>query len=164
MNKELSFKKFDGSKVENIDSYVKDWIRKHPNGNVTIGCDSQTHPRYVKYAITIVMHDVDENGIGHGAHVIYATVKDTNKNLKKDTYSKLWAEAEYTIMAAKMLESCEKNIKIHLDYNSKEGEYSNALYQSGIGYIKGMGFEAFGKPYSWAASHVADGLCKSASK
>ena len=158
------FRKFDGTKIVDVNKYVKDWVTVHPYGNVTIGCDSQTHSRWVKYAISIVMHNVDENGIGHGAHVIYSTVVDKNKSTKKDVYSKLWAETEYTMLAAELLKDCGKKVVVHLDYNSKESEYSNMLYASGIGYVKGLGYEAFGKPHAWCATHTADALCRTAPK
>lgn len=156
----LNFKKFDGTPIKNVNAYVKEWVEKHPTGEVTIGCDSQEHTRYIKYSTVIVMHDVDEFGVGHGAHVISASVADRSKSIKSDIYSKLWAEAEYTIKVAEMLDGCVSNMKVHLDYNSDENEYSNVLYASGIGMLKGMGYEAEGKPHAWAASNVADNICK----
>jgi predicted RNase H-related nuclease YkuK (DUF458 family) len=45
-----------------------------------------------------------------------------------------------------------------VDYNSDEKAVSNMLYAPGIGYAQGLGFEAEGKPWSWAASIVADRL------
>lgn len=159
-DKKLVFKKVDGTTIHDVNKYVKDWISKYPYGEVTIGCDSQEHARYIKYSTVIVMHEVDESGMGHGAHVISASIIDRSKNMKSDIYSKLWAEAEFTIQTAQMLDGCTKNLKIHLDYNSKEEEYSNVLYASGLGFVKGMGFEAEGKPHAWAASHVADDFCK----
>ena len=160
MAEKLIFKKFDGTTIEDISSYVKNWVKDHPYGEVTIGCDSQEHSRHVMYSTVIVMHDIDDTGTGHGAHVISASIKNTSKTVRSDIHSKLWAEAEYTLKVAQMLNGCAKDIKIHLDYNSDEAEYSNALYASGIGMIRGMGFKAEGKPYAWAASNVADNICK----
>lgn len=170
MEEKLVFKKIDGTVIHDVNQYVKDWIAKYPYTEVTIGCDSQAYARFVKYSVVIVMHIFHESKeknpqrVGNGAHVISATVIDRNKTLKSDIYSKLWAEAMFTVQAAQMLDECTKNIQIHLDYNSKEGEYSNILYNSGIGFVKGMGYEAFGKPYAWAATHAADDLCKNGKK
>lgn len=164
--KELIFKKINGTVISDVNSYVKNFLKEHPYTEVTIGCDSQAHARYVKYSVVIVMHIFNESKnsnpdrTGHGAHVISATVIDRDKNIKTDIYTKLWMEATFTVKAAQMLDECTKNIKIHLDYNSNEDEYSNVLYNSGIGFVKGMGYEAYGKPYAWAASHAADDLCK----
>jgi predicted RNase H-related nuclease YkuK (DUF458 family) len=165
-NKELVFKKIDGTIIEDVNKYVKEWISKYPYADVTIGCDSQAFARYIKYSVVIVMHIFHESKesnpgrLGNGAHVISATVIDRNRNLKKDIYTKLWAEAMYTVQAAQMLDECVKDITIHLDYNSKEEAYSNVLYAAGIGFVKGMGYEACGKPFAWAATHAADDLCK----
>ncbi len=165
-NKDLLFKKNDGTVINDISKYLKDWMKKYPHSEITIGCDSQAHARYVKYSVVIVMHIFHESKeqnpdrMGNGAHVISATIIDRNKTLKTDLYTKLWAEAMFTVEAAQMIDGCTKNITIHLDYNSKEDEYSNVLYNSGIGFVKGMGYEAYGKPYAWAASHAADDYCK----
>jgi len=168
--KKLVFKKIDGTIITDVNQYVKEWIAKYPYSEVTIGCDSQAFARFVKYSVVIVMHifyeskEKNPHRVGNGAHVISATIIDKDKHLKSDIYTKLWAETMFTVQAAQMLDECTKNIQIHLDYNSKEGEYSNVLYNSGIGFVKGMGYEAFGKPYAWAATHAADDLCKSKGK
>jgi len=158
----LIFKKIDGEIINDVNNYVNNYIKENPYIDITIGCDSQEHSKYIKYSVVIVMHKLDKYGVGHGAHVINANYIDTSKTIKSDIYSKLWVEAELTIQTAQMLnlKNYFKNIKIHLDYNSKEEEFSNVLYSSGMGFVKGMGFEAYGKPYAWAASSVADRNCR----
>jgi len=172
MTKELVFRKFDGTLIEDVNQYVKDWTTANPYGQIIIGCDSQEHSRYVKYAIVIVMHFKDKYGGGHGAHVIKSILVENKmkkayneKHGKRefDTSSlqgKLWKEVEFTVQAANMLEGCNKKIKIHVDYNSKKECVSNMLYAPGVGYAQGMGYEAVGKPYAWASTHVADALCR----
>lgn len=175
MTKDLEFRKFDGTPIEDVNAYVSNWAKENPYGQIIIGCDSQEHTRYVTYAIAIVMHFKDKWGGGHGAHAIKCVIKDTKhktppgmlkiKDGKKsfDTsvlQGKLWKEVEYTIQTAKMLDGCDLKIKIHVDYNSDEGEMSNVLYAPGVGYAQGMGYEAEGKPHAWAASKVADALCR----
>ena len=172
MAKELVFRKFDGTLIENVNQYVKDWVKENPYGQIIVGCDSQEHSRYVKYAIVIVMHFKDKYGGGHGAHVIKAITVEgkpkkayTTKNGRNDfdtstLQGKLWKEVEYTIQAANMLDGCKKKIKIHVDYNSKETAGSHVLYAPGLGYAQSMGYETYGKPFAWAATHVADALCR----
>jgi len=164
MKDKLVFKKYNGTIIKNVHEYVKYWVEEHPYGTVSIGCDSQEHARYIKYAVTIVMHYKDESGIGHGGHVISATYADNSKNMKSDIYTKLWAETEITIEVAKMVGDIGIKPVIHLDYNSDESEYSHVLYNAGIGFCKGMGYEAQGKPYAYAASHTADRIAKSGGK
>jgi len=161
MKNKLVFKKRGGEIIENVREYVSNWMKDNPYGNITIGCDSQEHAKFIKYAVTIVMRFIDENGMSHGGHVIHSTIIDTSKNMKSDIYTKLWAETEITMGVAKLIGDIGLPIKIHLDYNSDESKYSNVLYNAGIGYVKGMGYEAVGKPYAWAASHVADKFAKS---
>ena len=157
---ELKFHKFDGTYIDNVSEYVDKWVKEHPHCSVTIGCDSQKHSRHIQYAVSIVMHNVDEYGIGKGAHCIYATVIDKNKQLKKDIYTKLWGEVVIAVEAAKIIEKCGKKITIHLDYNSDESYMSNVLYSSGIGYASSFGFKAYGKPDAFCASIVSDKLCR----
>lgn len=160
----LKFKKYDGTPINDLHEYVKYWVQENPHGTVTIGCDSQEHSRYIKYAVTVVMHYKDATGRGHGGHVIYASFQDRTKNMKSDIFTKLWAETEVTINVAKLVGDIGVKPVIHLDYNSDEKEYSHVLYNAGIGYAKGMGFEAMGKPFAWAASHTADKIAKSGRK
>ena len=89
--------------------------------------------------------------------------KKVNGRIDFDTAAlqgKLWKEVELTIQTAQMLSDCELKVKVHVDYNSDEKAGSHILYASGIGYAQGMGFEAEGKPHAWAATHVADSLCR----
>lgn len=170
--KDLIFRKFDGTRIEDVNSYVKEWALKNPYGEIIIGCDSQEYSRYVTYAIAIVMHFKDQWGGGHGAHVIKSIIKDkaskTPSSARKgrknfDTSAlqgKLWREVELTIQTAQLLTDCNKKIRIHVDYNSDESAASHILYAPGLGYAQGLGYEAEGKPHAWAATHVADSLCR----
>ena len=166
MEKKLVFKKSDGTIIGDVNQYVKDFLVKYPYAELSIGCDSQVHSRNITYSVVIVMHvfyeSIESNKyrVGNGAHVISATIIEKDKNLRSDLYNKLWAEVEFSIQVAKMIDDCGKNIEIHIDFNSKEGEYSNILYQSGIGYAKSHGYEAYGKPFSPSASYAADHLCR----
>jgi len=173
---ELIFKKFNGTVIKDVNQYVKDWSKENPYGEVVIGCDSQEHARFVTYAVVIVMHARDKYGMGKGAHVIKSVIRDNNHKTPKsarkiqngkivnfDTSAlqgKLWKEVELTIQTAQMLTDCELKVKVHVDYNSDDKAASHILYASGIGYAQGMGYEAEGKPYAWAATHVADSLCR----
>ena len=175
----LVFKKADGTQINDVNQYVKNWLNDNPYGEIYLGCDSQEHAKYVTYAIVIVMHKFNEskednpNRTGKGAHVIKCIIKDKeNLTPKQNNFiidksgkrqfntgllaTKLWKEVELTIEAAKLLDIDQEKIKIHIDYNSKEDAGSHMLYASGLGYAQGMGYHAEAKPYAWAASSVAD--------
>ena len=160
MKNNLEFRKIDGTIIHNVLQYVKDFITKYPYCEVSIGCDSHMHSRYIKYVIVICLHDVDDCGVGHGAHVISADYVDYSKNLKTDLYAKLWQEAELSIEVADRIKDCGKKLSIHLDYNSDENALSNVLYDSGLGYVKSMGYEGVGKPLSYSATYCADHLAR----
>lgn len=178
----LEFEKVDGTKIQDVDQYVKDWLVKWPHGEVIIGCDSQEHTKRVTYAIVVVMHGFKESAesnpdrTGYGAHVITALIQDTEHRTPKGTLKidakgrktfdvgvlagKLWKEVELTVQAAALLSIGKKKIKIHIDYSEKEECGSHMLYNSGIGLVKGMGYGAVAKPDAYAASHTADKFCR----
>ena len=170
-NKTLIFRKTTGEVVEDVEKYVKAWTKENPYGKVMIGCDSQMHGRRIKYSVAIVMHYIDKMQVGHGGHVLVADVwekRKTNSPLE-EMPSKLWGEAEYTLVAAQMVdgkdEVFKKRIVLHLDFNSvpSANSYenkSNMMFAAGLGYLEGMGYYAEGKPFAYAATHTADAFCR----
>ena len=158
----LIWRKVDGTIIEDIVLYAKEWLKVWPYGNITIGCDSQEHSRYIKYSVTLNMHMIDETGQGKGGHVVLANVIDKDKNMKSDIFTKLWAEAELILQTVKQFQEANFSSKliVHLDYNSEASELSNMLYSAGTGLFKGMNLEVHGKPHAWASSHSADAFCK----
>ncbi|MCK9447283.1 hypothetical protein M0Q50_10570 [bacterium] len=166
-DKKYIFKKINGELIDNVEKYVKDWIKENPFGLITVGCDSQVHGHKIKYSIVICMQYIDKYGIGHGAHVISTSIWEkrlSNKNQLEEMPLKLWKEAEYVLDIANLVngndETFKKRITVHLDYNSEESQKSNILFASGIGYITGMGYKAEGKPDAWCATHLADAFCR----
>jgi len=166
METTLEFKKVDGTVIENVEKYVKDWTAENPFGQVIIGCDSQLHGRRIKYSVAIVMHYCDRMGVGHGGHVLIADrwEKRVAKSPLEEMPSKLWKEAEFTLIAAQMVDGSDevfrKRITIHLDYNVETKFKSNMMFASGLGYLQGMGYKAEGKPHAYVATHTADAFCR----
>lgn len=164
--KTLQFRKVDGTQIDNVEKYVKDWIKSNPFGKIIIGCDSQVHGRRIKYSVAICMHYIDVMGAGHGAHVLVSDVweKRVAKTQIEEMPSKLWKEAEYVLIAAQMVdgadESFKKRITIHLDYAQDAKFKSNIMFASGLGYLEGMGYHAEGKPHAYVATHTADAFCR----
>lgn len=152
---EHAFHKIDGTKITDVVSYVKQWLgdNKETTNNVYVGCDSQAHGHYVKYATVIVLRRM-----GKGAHVIKSIEKrKLTPEMRKDVYAKLWVEVEYAVDVAKQLaEGGVKDITIHVDYNSDPNSGSHRLLSAGVGIAESFGFKAHGKPFSWASSHIAD--------
>lgn len=154
----MVFRTRDGIVIEDIASYVKDWTTKHPDSEVYVGCDSQEVGDKINYVTTVCMYE-----FGKGAHVIHC--KEVVKRPPKmdplaNMHPKLWAEVMKSVEVADTLKGVQKKITVHVDYNSKQGEKSNQLYDAGIGYAKSRGYDAVGKPEAFAATSAADNYCR----
>jgi len=160
--KKLTFNKVDGTVIENVEQYVKDWTKVNPYGKIILGCDSQVHGRRIKYTVAVVMHYIDKMQIGHGAHVIIADAweKRNAKFPEDEMPSKLWREAEYVLAAAQMVDGSDeyfrKRITLHLDFSPEEKYKSNIMFASGLGLLTSMGYKAEGKPFAYVATSTAD--------
>ncbi len=154
----MVFRTRDGVVIEDIASYVDEWTTKHPESEVYVGCDSQEVGHKINYVTTICMYE-----FGRGAHVIHCkeTIEKPAKlNPIANMHPKLWSEVVRSVEVADMLKGVKKKITVHVDYNSKEGEKSNQLYDAGIGYARSRGYDAVGKPDAFAASSAADNYCR----
>ena len=150
------FQNKDGVKIENVSEYVKNWLIQNNNSDIYIGCDSQETNNRITYVTTICLYEK-----GRGAHVIYRKEYEQKATRgKTNMHTRLWNEVTKSIEVADMLKDLEKRITVHVDYNSKQNEKSNQLYEAGIGYAKSMGYDAVGKPDAWAASSAADNYCR----
>ena len=150
------FQNKDGVKIENICEYVKNWLSQNNNSDIFIGCDSQETNNRVTYVTTICLYQR-----GCGAHVIYKKEYEPKTTRgKMNMHTRLWTEVTKSIEVADILKELDRPITVHVDYNSKQSEKSNQLYEAGIGYAKSMGYDAVGKPDAWAASSAADNLCR----
>ena len=154
----MVFRTRDGIVIENIANYVEEWTTRHPDSEIYVGCDSQEVGHKINYVTTICMYE-----FGKGAHVIHCkeTIdKPAKLNPIANMHPKLWSEVVRSVNVAESLKDINAKITVHVDYNSKQSEKSNQLYEAGIGYAKSMGYDAVGKPDAWAASSAADNYCR----
>jgi predicted RNase H-related nuclease YkuK (DUF458 family) len=152
------FTQTNGKVIDDLFGYVKEWVEKYPNSEIYIGCDSQEVASKINYVTTVCLYE-----IGHGVHVILnkeSIPKPKTINPLANMHPKLWFEVVKSVEVAEYLKGIEKKITVHVDYNSKQSEKSNQLYEAGIGYAKAMGYDAVGKPHAWAASCAADNYCR----
>ena len=166
-NKELKFKKVDGTIIENAEKYVKDWTKENPYGKVIIGVDSQCHSRRIKYSIIIAMHYVDKMQVGHGCHLLICDIWDKRikaSSPESEMSVKLWKEAELALQTAELINGADQffkqRIEVHLDVNSEPRYDSHFMYAAGIGLLQSAGYHALGKPFAKIASNVADHFCR----
>ncbi|MEY2701433.1 MAG: hypothetical protein RLY43_53 [Bacteroidota bacterium] len=144
-----------GVKIDNVVDYVTTWVNNHDNCEIFIGCDSQEIGSKITYATVICLYQY-----GLGGHVIICKEIQKIKPKSVQMVSRLWVEVEKAVEVADMFKDLDKKITIHIDYNSKPSEKSNVLHESGIGYAKSMGYDAVGKPFAWAATHISDLYCR----
>lgn len=145
------FRDYNGSYVSDISSFVSNWMQSHQNGEIYVGCDSKVRGSQVKYSTVICMWDK-----GHGVSEIY---KNELAKKPKDTYTRLWNEVTKALEVAQNLKQIAE-ITVHVDLNSDPKYRSNRLYDASIGLLNSYGFEAAGKPHSWAASCGAHRHCQ----
>lgn len=157
---EVSLKTLHRIEIKDLNQYLTDWMNNEYNNKLIVGCDSiQQGPKTV-YISTVVLYNE-----GHGGNILY--MQDEVKRIPdSQRFDRLFKEVLKASALAqyiqKVLEENKKYIPItvHIDINSKENTGSNNVYDAGVGMIKSLGFECFGKPDSWAASHVADMIAK----
>jgi predicted RNase H-related nuclease YkuK (DUF458 family) len=153
-----NFIQTNGKVIDNLFEYVKDWVERYPNSEIFVGCDSQEVGNKINYVTTVCLYE-----IGHGVHVILKKESEPRPQLTNplaNMHPKLWSEVVRSVEVAESLKGINKKITVHVDYNSKDNEKSNQLYEAGIGYAKSMGYDAVGKPHAWAASSAADNYCR----
>lgn len=136
-----------------------------PNTRVYIGCDSNRfrdnqHIWHASYTTAIVIHNIDENGVGRGARVVTHTdrMQDYDQN-KSRPMLRMMNEAYKTAEAYQQLEEAllEFDVEVHLDINDDPRYGSNVARQAAVGYLTGAtGRPVKTKPEAFAASFVAD--------
>ena len=169
------FRKVDGTVIENVAQYIKDYFvqkrRETSDGfEIFIGTDSQRvrKGRLTLYATVICLYTV-----GKGAHIIYAKTKRNdiaptarkNKRGKKvrpaDTglFYRLQWEIDYSMQVAnylnenKVFAECDV-AQVHLDISVNEENDSNIAY--GYAMAVASGYNPRCKPQAIAASYAAD--------
>lgn len=136
-----------------------------PQSLVYIGCDSQRYMDkqsiwHASYSTAVVIHNIDDNGIGHGARVFIETIRMVDyDNHKSRPFSRMMQECYLAVEAYQQLEEelLEYGVEIHLDINKSEMHGSNVALGAAVGYAKGVtGRPVKTKPDAFAASFVAD--------
>lgn len=172
------FRKIDGTIIENISQYIKDYfVEKRNNGEdsfeIFIGTDSQRvrRGRLTLYATVICLYI-----LGKGAHVIYASTKRNDiqpATRKRKLYGgnkrpadgglfyRLQWEVEYSMQVANYLNENKVFVdcgiaQVHLDISANSENDSNIAYTYAMGYVRQAGYNARAKPNAIAASYCAD--------
>lgn len=141
-------------KLINLNEHILDQLRENPTTKIYIATDSQNYGAKTVYAIAIVFR----YGL-RGAHYVYR--KERVPRIR-DTFSRLWKEAEYTISTAQTItEAIPVKIEaLEFDYNNKKLTKSTNLVPSIIGWAKSLGYNPLVKPDDLIAAKAADHVCR----
>lgn len=150
---EKYFKQIDGKRV-NLIEHCSEILGKYPNAEILIGCDSQNHKQYTRYAVAVVFR----YGIS-GAHYIFTIVK-TDKI--KDLFTRLFKECELSLEIANFItENTSYKVKaIELDFNNYTITKSTPLISATKGWCESLGYTVILKDGDKIASRAADKHCR----
>lgn len=171
MNK---FKLFGGDHIPDLGEYIRNYLIKERNCKIYVGTDSAQRGSYTYYATAICLYD---ETIKKGVHVVFTRDRELRV---RDTFIRLWGEAERTRNIAEYLEKeldgyakregvSKKICIIDLDFNpnpmhKSHGVFrenkSHSAYKACFGWLEGEGYIVRAKPLAFAASAAADLLCK----
>jgi predicted RNase H-related nuclease YkuK (DUF458 family) len=135
-------------------SYIKSYIRKHPETQVLIGCDSQNRKKETIYAIVIGLYKP-----GKGAHVIYSKFSTIRE---KENVNRLLNEVWFSVEVAEILKQDVGVVAtwIDIDLNPDPKYRSNQALASAVGIVTGMGYSVRHKGHSPVMTYAADHLVK----
>ena len=97
------FKKFGGEEIDDLGHYIREYLKKHNDVQIFVGCDSEQYKKFTKYAIVVCLYHT-----GKGAHVIFKTENAKcaeGRHLKvRNIGERLWSEVERVKELADYLE------------------------------------------------------------
>lgn len=151
----MEFKKFDRTVVDLV-TYTNNYLETHDNIEIMVGTDSQNRGKETVFCTVVAFYDP-----GHGAHCIYRKWK-TPRFRKYEMDRRLMKEVEASIdVAQEIKNNCWEEPKyIDLDINPQESAGSNIVFQSAMGYVKGMGYECRFKTLGPLITTLADFVVK----
>ena len=152
---------------ENIPDAILAYYNKNkdvaPTIQIVIGTDSQN------FSDTKVVSVICVLAKGHGGIFFYQI---TREPFIRDVRRKLHVETNDSLnLATQLVDALEADVKyqdlyldcpiaIHVDAGNSEKGKTKDLIPELVGWIKACGYSAFTKPYSMAASSVADRISK----
>lgn len=134
--------------------YLSEKLAERDDIRLYIGTDSQQHGRETWFASVIVLHYGN-----NGGHVVYSKKKVPRIRSRE---ARLWQEVEESVALSNYLvaQGFDPPAEVHVDLNPDPKYGSNSLLRAALGYVEGSGYAGVAKHGSFAASHVADKLCK----
>ena len=149
---DMQYRKLDGTPVDDLASYTKDYLRKHKEVILSVGTDSQNIGGSSVYATVVAFRHP-----GKGVHYILTKKREP---IISDMITRLFKEAEDSIKVAEYLKEngVYQPITIDVDYNENEEHRSHKLIPMVKGWILGLGYQMNTKQNIQVASVAADHL------
>ena len=146
------YRKLNGTPVEDLADYVKNYLRANQGISLSVGTDSQNIGGSSVYATVVAFRHP-----GKGVHYVLSKKREP---IIGDMITRLFKEAEDSIKVAEYLREngVYQPISIDVDYNEDEQHRSHKLIPMVKGWILGLGFEMNTKQQIQVASIAADHL------
>lgn len=154
MEKLFVFKTLASKKEIDLIPYIKNYLEKHPESEILIGCDSQNKKKDSIYAIVIGLYNP-----GRGAHVLFSKFQTGRE---RDNVTRLLNEVWFSVEVAEFIKN-EIGIRatwIDIDINADEKYKSNQVLASAVGIVTGMGYNVRHKGLDPMMCYAADMLVK----
>ena len=154
----MRFRFYNGGYIEDLESYIRQYIAENPDVEIYIGTDSAKAGSAGKELTTVFVTTICFRHPGNGVHYIYSKEKRPRIG---DLFTKIWSEIERTNEVAAFVKPLigERTLFLDLDINSVKQYGSSIAYAAANGYLIGQGYSVRSKPQAWAA-HAADWLLK----
>lgn len=160
----VTFRKYGGEKLPDVEEYVKNYYKEHTNIDVMVATDSQSKGARTCFCTVIAMYDKGDGEHGHGAHCIFRKWY-TPRYRREQRAERLLKEVEESINVAKALRDKGVLIKyVDIDINPNPGpamkNKSNEVFTAAKGWVEGEGFECRYKTLGALFTTFADWLVK----
>lgn len=152
-------KTFGNVSVNEMVNCIKGFILgdKNYNYKITIGTDSQ-NKNITKVVVVVAIHRVGRGGI------FFYEIKYVPKitNVRQKIYYETALSLELASKLSKSFKRAhiKEDIEIHVDIGINKNGKTYELIKEIAGWITGVGYKYQIKPYSYAASSIADRISK----
>lgn len=145
---------------EGMFKIIKERIESSPRDfTIYVGTDSQSHgATKVVSVIAILEHGKG----GFWFHTIDWTTRFSKEQIRIKIYNETYRSIEMAKEVLTFLYENELDVNLMIHADLGRGKYSKTedMISNVIGWIEGEGFKAEVKPFSWAASSIADRISK----
>ena len=154
MKDSVTFRKFSGEKIPNIEDYIKNYLDEHKGVEILVGTDSQNRGENTVYSTVIALYDP-----GHGAHCVFKRWREPRERIRSiRLMNEVWASLA---TAEDLIKKGVKKPKyIDIDINPNPKFKSNEVFSSAKGMIEGMGYEVRFKTFGPLVTTMADYVVK----